>query len=670
MDAFWTLAKSLDRVRGLVVLALVFAVISAAGLGAGVLGITPVLDIVLGDVPEPAPTIPAARTSINPDAGPPDEAPTDAGTSTPTPTGTAADASSSIAAREPEHQGLPELAAQLNQSMPAWVPGWARVPQATIDALPEGPFTAIAWILGLLGVLTVIGATANFLHQWLAITVVHRTIATIRRQAMRRALRVPLANVVQLGASDLINRIVNDASSLAGGFTALLSKAVAQISKGVAAFVAATIIDWRLTLAACVVAPVLAVIIRTLGKKIRRASRAALEMHALLLRSAGETLQGLRVVRTSTAEREQLGRFERANQRMLKEMLRVRTFRAIASPLIEVMTIGVLGALVLVSVKLILDGYLDRSAFVSTLVALGIAGSSLRPVAGLVTEIQASAAAAARLQSLLTMPTETDDPAGERTRPRLPRHAESIQLDCIAFTYPGQDTPAIRDVSLNITHGQTVAFVGPNGCGKTTLLSMIPRLFDPTNTGVGSVRIDGTDIRTVRLRSLRRQIGVVAQEPVLFAGTVAQNIAWGARQVTREQIIDAARRAHADTFITTMDAGYDSMISEEGKSLSGGQRQRIAIARAILRDPSILILDEATSMIDADSEAQITQALSEFGQGRTVLIVAHRLSTVVKADQIVVMNAGRIEDTGTHTELLARCELYQDLTRHQLVPTA
>jgi subfamily B ATP-binding cassette protein MsbA len=647
MNAFWSLAKSMARVRGLVALALVFAVISAFGLGAGVLGMTPVLEIVLGEPPERSGT--ADRTDSARAENP----------------GRAVEANADIG--EADYKGLPELAAQLNDAIPNWAPSWAGVPQTTIDTLPEGPFTAIVVILIALGILTVIGATANFLHQWLAITAVHRTIATIRRQAMRRALRVPLASVVQLGASDLINRIVNDASALAGGFTSLLSKAVAQITKGIAAFIAALIIDWRLTLAACIVAPIMAVVIRKLGKKIRRASRSALEMHALLLRSAGETLQGLRVVRTSTAEREQLGRFERANQRMLKEMLRVRTFRAIASPLIEVLTIAMLCALVLVSVKLILDGHLDRSSFVSTLIALGIAGASLRPVTGLVTEIQASAAAATRLQTLLSMPTETDDPAAERTKPRLPRHHDSIWLDTVSFGYPGQDAPAIDGVSLDITHGQTVAFVGPNGCGKTTLLSMIPRLFDPDQ---GRVTIDGTDIRTVRLRSLRRQIGVVAQEPVLFAGTVAQNIAWGARQVSREQIIDAARRSHADTFIRAMDGGYDAMISEEGKSLSGGQRQRLAIARAILRDPSILILDEATSMIDADSEAQITKALADFGAGRTVLIVAHRLSTVVNADRIVVMNAGRIQDAGTHSELLERCELYQDLTRHQLVPSA
>jgi subfamily B ATP-binding cassette protein MsbA len=221
-------------------------------------------------------------------------------------------------------------------------------------------------------------------------------------------------------------------------------------------------------------------------------------------------------------------------------------------------------------------------------------------------------------------------------------------------------------VDLVVRHGERVAVVGPNGSGKSTLLSMVPRLFDP-DEGDGAVLIDGRDIREVSIRSLRRQIGVVTQETVLFRGTIRENIAYGADDAGDERIIAAARRARAEEFIAAMPGGYDAMVGERGLTLSGGQRQRLAIARAILRDPAILILDEATSMIDADSEAKIAEAIADFTRGRTCLIVAHRLSTVIGADRIVVMDRGRIVDEGRHAELLARCEVYRLIARRQLV---
>jgi ABC-type multidrug transport system fused ATPase/permease subunit len=221
-------------------------------------------------------------------------------------------------------------------------------------------------------------------------------------------------------------------------------------------------------------------------------------------------------------------------------------------------------------------------------------------------------------------------------------------------------------VSLNILHGEKIAIVGPNGCGKTTLVSLLPRLLVP-DAGGGRVIIDGHDVAEFDLRSLRRQIGVVTQETVLFRGSIASNIAFGMPDATRERIIDAARRAHADEFIRQIPNGYDADVAEQGASLSGGQRQRLAIARAIMRDPSILILDEATSQIDAESEMHINAALREFGRGRTALVIAHRLSTVLHADRIVVMEGGAIIDVGRHDQLLERCELYRRLSKTQLV---
>jgi len=605
MDDFWILARRMLRYRRLLALSVAMAILSAIGLGAGIVGVGPVLDNVLG-----------------------------------------------------EGRGLPELANELNAT--ALVNG--RIPQTWIDTLPPGEFTAIVWILVGLGVLTLFGATANFLHAYFSMTVVERTITDLRRALFGRVVHLPLRTVMAGGSSDAISRIVNDPQQLGAGFTALLGKTVAQVTKGLAAFIAALVINWKLTLVAMFVAPVLYTVIRKLGKRIRRAARAALRSQAELYGAAAEAIQGLRVVKVHTNERYECGRFHRINKRVLQELLRVRYARALASPVVEVLAIFVLGGLCLIAIKAIEDGKLDKTSFILAIGALGVAGGSLKPLTGLMNDIQQSSAAAGRVRNMLAEEPEQTDGAN---RPKLPRHTERIRFEGVSLTYAGAERPAIDGIDLEVLHGQSVAFVGPNGCGKTTLLSLVPRLYDPDE---GRVTIDGTDLSTVNLRSLRQQIGVVTQDTVLFRQSVRENIAYGAGGVGEEAIIDAARRAHAHEFIERLPEGYDTLLGDQGSNLSGGQRQRLAIARAILRNPAILILDEATSMIDAESESKIAAAIRGFSAGRTSLIVAHRLSTVVAADRIVVMNAGRIVDDGTHAELLERCELYQQLARHQLGP--
>jgi ABC-type multidrug transport system fused ATPase/permease subunit len=231
------------------------------------------------------------------------------------------------------------------------------------------------------------------------------------------------------------------------------------------------------------------------------------------------------------------------------------------------------------------------------------------------------------------------------------------------FTYPASDASVLHDVSLEVPHGSVCAVVGANGSGKSTLLSLLPRLYEPDS---GRVLIDGVDIADCTIRSVRAQIAMVTQDTVLFDGTIGQNIAYGAWGASQEQIIEAARQARAHDFITALPDGYNAEIGERGQRLSGGQRQRLAIARAILRDPAILILDEATSQIDTDSEAQINAALARFVQDRTTFVIAHRLSTVVNADQIVVMADGAIASVGKHHELLEKSDIYRVLCRTQL----
>lgn len=619
MQAFWKYARGMGRYPARLTFAMIFAFFGAGTLGLGFAGVLPIFKTILS-VDEQGQAI-----------------------------------------------GLPELARDLNEDLGENMITSAvglEIPDEWIEQLPPKPYHAILWIMGGLGVLTVFGAATTFGHQYLSIDVVYRSVTDLRRDAYAKLIRLPLQDVVTSGTADPVSRVVGDTAAIASGFTALTSRGVFQVSRGLAMLIVAFAINARLTLISLIVAPFLAFIVRQLGGKIRKATRRALREQAALYGSAIDALKGLRVVKVHTTEGVELERFGEKNRQVMHQVFKARTARAASSPLVEVVTLCTLGTLFVVAGKAVLDNQLTVDELLGTLGALFICATALRPLTGIVNEIHQAGAAADRVDELMSTPEE---PGLESHLPDLPRHEKTIRFGGVSFTYRGAETPSVVGLDLEVRFGERVAFVGPNGSGKTTLLSMVPRLFDPQE---GSVLIDGQDVRGVSLASLRGQIGVVTQETVLFTGTIRSNIAYGAEGASEAQIREAAERAHAWSFIERLSGGLDTPVGESGLTLSGGQRQRIAIARAILRDPSILVLDEATSMIDADSEAQIAQALEEFSEGRTTLVVAHRLSTVVNADRIVVLDRGRLVDVGTHAELLERCGVYQTLAKTQLVGSA
>lgn len=603
MRPFLSLARQLLRSPLQLALALLLATISATGLGAGLISLAPILELIIGD----------------------------------------------------KGRSLRALAEEFNAQG-----RWVSVPDGVVALLPQEPFPSVLVVLGGVACITIIGATANFLHQSISLGLCTRVVQRIRLETFRHAIRMPLDAVVRRGPAELTSRIIRDAAELHSGLVALTNKTVAQVTKGAAAFAAAIIFDWRVVVIAALAGPLLAIVLRKTGKRIRQGTSGALRQQEVLLRVASESLQGLKAIKTSTAEGAMVGRFKQANRAVASEELRARTARALGGPLVETLAILFVIALAALAAREILRGSMGFEAFVLSLGSLAVAGGSLRPLSGFVADMQAASAPALRLREILDAPMET---RRGKSGQWLPRHRHWLRVEEVSYTYPGAPVRALDGVTFEVRHGEHIAIVGPNGCGKSTLLSVLARL---VTIDSGRVLLDGVDIARVELPSLRCQIAVVTQDPVIVRGTVAQNISLGVPWATRAEIEAAAARAHADGFIRALPNGFDSEVSEQGTSLSGGQRQRLAIARAVLRDGSILLLDEATSQVDAESEAQIAKAITEFGRERTVIAVAHRLSTMLAADRIVVMDRARVVDIGTHAELFDRCEVYARLVRAQM----
>lgn len=538
--------------------------------------------------------------------------------------------------------------------------GWV-VPDWLLTIVPTEPLPGFMFLIGLLILTTCVGAISRLTHAYLSMTLVVMTIADIRIKVFSVLMRLPLMQIVAEPITEKISRVMRDSNQLGRGFTALLSKTMAELLKGIAALVVALLVSWQIAGLALLLTPILALYYRRHGRKVRRSSRAVLAESAKLLGSITQSMMGTRVVKVHTAERFEIGRFRKANRDYLTAEFPLRWRKSVASPTIEVLTTIAFGIIAVFAAKQIMDDAIGPEEVLVCLAGLVMAATSLRQFTFLYNEVFESSAAAERLEEMMALPTER--PRHEN-KPPMADFTNTVEFKDVTFQYPTANRPALQSIDLRIEAGQMVAFVGPNGCGKTTLLSLVPRLFDPTS---GGVYIDGKNIAEVSLRSLRKQIGVVTQETVLFHDTIANNIAYGMSNISREQVEEVARRAYADGFIQRKPDLYDTMVGDQGSTLSGGERQRLAIARAILRDPRILILDEATSMIDAESEAAIAAALDDFCKHRTSLVIAHRLSTVVNADMIVVLDHGEIIDRGRHDELLKRCELYKQLCKHQLV---
>jgi len=526
-----------------------------------------------------------------------------------------------------------------------------------------GRFPILVWMLGLVLAITVMRDALRFVQEYLVQTAVQRGIMDLRCEMYNNVLRLPMTFFSQKGTSDTMSRFINDVGELSRGQITLLGKTLVEPAKAAASITMAMILSWKLTLLAMIAGPPAVMLIRMFGEVMKRASRRALESNAELLGVLEETLTGIRVVKAYTMESAERKRFHRIHRRLVKQQRRMARIDSATAPSVEVMGMAAGMLATALAGYWVLNSRMDPFVFMTWMGCLVAMFDPVRKLAKVVTRFQRAEAAATRIFELHDLEGEKRIPGA----PQLPRHGESIEYRDVSLRYPGAAVEAVAGANLTIRYNETVAIVGPNGSGKTTLVSMLPRLLDPT---AGEILIDGRDITTHSLRSLRRQIGLVTQDTVLFHATIGENIAYGLRRARPEAVLAAAKQAFVDEFVRDLPDGYDTMVGEHGATLSGGQKQRISIARAILRDPAILIFDEATSQIDADSERRIHQAMESFSQGRTTLLIAHRFATVMSADRIAIMDAGLIVDVGSHEELLGRCGLYAHLYNTQFADTS
>ncbi len=401
--------------------------------------------------------------------------------------------------------------------------------------------------------------------------------------------------------------------------------------------------------------PFVVLIANRYGKHSRPALQEAQQRIAELTAEAEENVSGVRVVKAFSQEERQLARFRHSVQRVFDQQLYATKIQARYTPMISFLPNLGLALILLVGGRQVIHGSLSIGAFTAFYAYLLMLISPMRTLGYMLSAAQRATASGARIFQVLDRAPRITAPDGA---PRLPEGSGRVTLSGVGLTFEGTSRPALRDIDLDIEAGSTVALVGAMGSGKTALVSLLPRLYEAST---GSVRIDGADVRDVDLVSLRRAIAVVTDDPFLFSATVHDNIAYGRPEATREEVVRAAEAAQADGFISALPQGYETRVGERGLTLSGGQRQRIAIARAVLADPRILVLDDATSSVDASTEQEIKTALRDVMAGRTTFVIAHRLSTITLADQIVVLEDGQIAAHGSHEELLEESELYREI---------
>ena len=501
----------------------------------------------------------------------------------------------------------------------------------------------------------------HYLMSWLG----DRAVADLRRAVVTRLVALPPAWFHERRTGELVGRVAGDVSIVEGVVGSELSIALRNLVQLIGGVALLFTTDVTLTLLMLLVVPPLSIAIVMFGRRIRRMSRDVQDAAADTNGRVQEVLGAIGTVQAFSQQAREANDYGAGVERIFGSALRLARWRASFLAVASFAGFAVIGTVLWLGGRRVADGTLSPGALTAFLLYTTLVSVALASLTSLWASLQRAAGATDRLYEIIDTVPEIRDPETPTPMGSEPRR---IHFEGVRFVYPSRpDREVLDGIDLSIAPGETVALVGPSGAGKTTLTGLVPRFYDVTE---GAVRVGGVDVRELRLDELRAVIAIVPQDPVLFSGTIADNIAYGDPGASRIRIEAAAKRANAHEFVMAFPEGYDTLCGERGVQLSGGQRQRVAIARALLADPQILILDEATSSLDAESERLVQDALDELMRGRTTLVIAHRLSTIRDADRIVVLEGGRLAEEGTHDALLAKGGLYATLVRTQLVETS
>jgi ATP-binding cassette subfamily B protein len=507
-------------------------------------------------------------------------------------------------------------------------------------------------------VIAIVGAVSSYFEKYLTTSVSQWVGHDLRRTLYHHIQRLSLADHDESRTGDLITRVTSDISAVQDFINSALLGMLVNVMTLIGMMGVMFYLNWRFTLIALSVLPVLFLVVYSYTRRIKSASRAVRKQEGKLLSVVAEVLTSIRVVKAFAREDYEQERFETESLANVETGLQARAIKARLSPVVEVI-VAIGTCLVLwYGARLALAGQLSAGVLIVFLLYLGKMYKPMRDLSKMTDTVSKAMVGYERIQEVLDIESRVRDVRGARPAPRFKGR---IEFSRVSFSYAG-GKPALTDISFTMEAGQVAAIVGPSGTGKTTLVSLIPRFYDPVS---GSVGIDGTDIRRYRLKSLRDQISFVLQDTLLFRATIWENIAYGKPNAAPAEIRRAAALANAHEFIEEMPDGYDTMVGERGVSLSGGQRQRIAIARAIIRDTPILILDEPTAGLDAASEQAVIGALDTLMKGRTSVVIAHHLRTIRHADVIFVIKDTELVEQGTHDALLALNGVYAELDRIQ-----
>lgn len=486
------------------------------------------------------------------------------------------------------------------------------------------------------------------------------TVTNIRNQVYEHLQRLSLSFFERRKSGHITSIFVNDvnvfSNALANNFGKLIVAPIQILILVVLLFV----INWKLTLTVFVLIPLMGVVITSIGRSIRRKSRRTYQQTAVFISILQETISSLRIIKAFAMEREEIRRFKQATEKFYRLVLRQKSLQLLANPANEILAVIAIILLLWYGGSQVLQGGgLGPDDFVRFIVILFATFQPMKDLIGVTANLQAGVAAAERVFKILDSKPEIEDRADAV---ELSEFKKGIVFRDVWFRYEKTYPYVLKEINLRINRGEIVAFVGHSGAGKSTLVDLVPRFYDVVK---GEVSIDGIDIRCIQNDSLKKLFGIVTQETILFNDTLRYNISYGSHEFDDASIQKAAKVANAHEFIDVLEEGYETVVGDRGVKLSGGQRQRIAIARAILKNPPILILDEATSSLDTDSERAVQEAIGNLMKNRTVLVIAHRLSTVIHADKIVVVDKGRIIDVGPHKNLLKSCPIYRNLYEMQ-----